>query len=674
MAASSTVSLILEGQSDGATAALDAVQGQLGGVGSMLGGFMPGGVVAAGAVAGFAAIGGAALAVGGAALSMSEEFDGAMNRFAAQTGTAQDELGDFRDIATDIFTNNWGDSLGDVADAMAIVNQTTGAGGEELESMTQSALIMRDVFDLDVGESISTVQTLMSEFGLSSEQAFDFVTTGIQNGLNSQGDFLDSIGEYSNLFSDAGASADQFYSLMETGAAGGALGTDKISDAFKEFQIRFLEGGDEMQAAVADLTGDSWEMFMQEIQAGDSTVTDVFGTMTRLLGDVEDQTARNALQVALFGTQAEDLGVGFADGLDLASTSLADMEGATSAAGDAVSQGLGPALETFKRTVAVSLLPLGDWLGEMLTQATPHLESLGNWLGVVIPQATETLRTFWVEQAWPAILQVGEWLSVNVFPHLETLGVFLGENVPIALETLRTFWVDEAWPVIQDTIMAFWEFAEPTIFTPLGEWLGEKIPVALETLRAFWVDVAWPAIKENFITQWEEIKVGLDLIQTLFNETLPLAVETMKGVWQASWLSISSAVSAAMDVMTPIFDGIKNFASWLAGTVFSIDFELPELPEWMKTESPMKLHTAFVNFGDYLDSHTFEPKFNTSSYENAGFDPNPSLNRFSQPQTFNSPPINTPNRTQRDEPRQIVVNIYDTAAAALLLDYLEATA
>lgn len=653
MATNETVRLIIEGDGSGAVEALGSV-GQSIGLNLAP---LAGGALVAGAVAGVAAI-------GGAALNMSQEFDGAMNTFSARTGTAADDLGAFRDVATDIFTNNWGDSLGDVADAMATVQTITGAGADEIEGLTTRALIMRDVFDTDVNESVLAAQALMSEFGLSGEQAMDFITTGMQRGLNSSGDFLDSIGEYSNLFSDAGFSAEQMFGVMESGQAAGVLGTDKISDAVKEFGIITSEMGEGARQAFSDL-GYDIDPLMAMLQDGSMTTAELFGMVAEDVQKIEDPLMRAQVQTALFGTMAEDLGVSFTDGLTTATVALQDMEGATMAAGDTVSQGLGPAWEGFTRTVSTALLPLGDALGQMLIGLTPHLAALGEWLGVNIPIAIETLRALW-EANWPiiqtAIQTVWEYVQPNI---LEPLGVWFQEKIPLALETLRAIW-EEVWPVVRDTIQAVWDFVQPNIFEPLGQWLGEKIPVALEALRAFWVDTAWPAIKASVNTSWEGFKASLIKIQEFF-EMLPGLIDVGKQAWTATWTAISSAVQAAQAVLQPIFDAIKDFANWLSGISFDFNFNIPDIPDWMIPGSPIPLHTRWKDFGDYLDRQTFTPQFDTSQAEPVFAAANPgnfSGAGFSQPQNSTFAPSGGGGN-------QIVVNIYDDSAAALLLNYLE---
>ncbi len=173
---------------------------------------------------GLVGIGGAAAVGFGVAASESLQFadqaNAAMSKFSAQTGIAGDELEDYRAIALDLFAGGFGEDIDAVADAMAEVAKQTDATGDDLQKSTRRALQFAKRMDKDVGEVSHAAGVLMKEFGFTSDEAFDFLATGIQSGLDNSGDFLDSIGEYSNLFASAGTDAAQFFNLMESGLAG----------------------------------------------------------------------------------------------------------------------------------------------------------------------------------------------------------------------------------------------------------------------------------------------------------------------------------------------------------------------------------------------------------------------------------------------------------------------
>ncbi len=337
-------------------------KGAMGGLANFAKG--PGGLAIAGIGASVAA-GFAAATV--AVVNFSDDVAGSMQTFAAQTGVASDQLDEYKDIALDIFDSNWGDSVDDVAKAMANVKNTTGAANDELKKLTQNALIMRDRFDKDVNESTDAAKVLMDEFGLSSEEAFDFMTSGIQRGLDRSGDFLDTIREYGNQFNEAGFTAEQFFSMMETGTQGGVLGTDKMADAFKEFRIRVLEEGGALEKWFEDVGGDfeKWKEFY-DVDSGDLTAA--FQDILNNLNAMTDPVERNAQGVAAFGTAWEDLGEQAFLGLDLTKTQLDDLNGAMEEASQS-GVTIGEAWEQSMRTLATATAPIGDTIAPLLVEA-----------------------------------------------------------------------------------------------------------------------------------------------------------------------------------------------------------------------------------------------------------------------------------------------------------------
>lgn len=63
------------------------------------------------------------VAVGTAAIKFSSDSQDTFQQFAAATGTASNEMGKYKDMINDIYKNNFGESINDVAEAMATVNQ-----------------------------------------------------------------------------------------------------------------------------------------------------------------------------------------------------------------------------------------------------------------------------------------------------------------------------------------------------------------------------------------------------------------------------------------------------------------------------------------------------------------------------------------------------------------------
>ena len=334
-------------------------------------------LINAGAVAGGAIVG-----VGTAALNFEKDLDKATAKIATDLGITKDEAMEFEDAMLDVFKNNFGNDFDDIGDAVSTITKKFGRLEKtELKRTTKQIIAVRDAFDKDFNEVADAATVLMEEFGLTSQQSLDFVTKGLQE-IPAE-DLLDTIREYGNLFGEAGFDAGQFFSLLETGAEGGVLGTDKMADAFKEFQIRFLEGDKKLKGAIAELTGDDWAMFVREIEVGDNTVGNVFKNMIENINSIEDPIARNAMGVALMGTQWEDLGSKSFAALDLQETKMGDIEGATETLNEQYDN-LDAAIEGLKRTAISALAPIGQIILDAINDKMPEIqaavEGVADWL------------------------------------------------------------------------------------------------------------------------------------------------------------------------------------------------------------------------------------------------------------------------------------------------------
>jgi len=201
----------------------------------------------------------AVVGIGAAALNASMDINTATRNAQSSLGALNGDAELLGTTIKNVYANNWGQSIEDVGQAVTEVSSQMNRMGtmtqEELQAATEKALAFRDVFGLEVTESTQAVNTLMENFGLTSDEAFTLLQSGMQNGLNNSGDLLDTIGEYSNLFREGGASAAEFFNFMDSGLQGGMLGTDKAADLFKEFNIRLYDGSEATKEAAAQLFG-----------------------------------------------------------------------------------------------------------------------------------------------------------------------------------------------------------------------------------------------------------------------------------------------------------------------------------------------------------------------------------------------------------------------------------
>lgn len=330
-----------------------------------------------------AAAGGVALAAGlgaglGKAFSLANEAEQGVRDLEATLGITREEAEQLGSVATEVFGQNWGTSLEEVNQAVGEVQrQFTGLGGiaeDETSKIVSGAFALRDSFGGETTEYISAARTLMEQFGISGQEATDFITKGLQRGLNASGDFLDTIGEYSTQLANGGASADQFFSLMETGLGSGVLGTDKAADAFKEFTLRIADGSSSTADALKGI-GLNANQLNKELGSGAISKADIFQQVIEGLREMDDTVKRDQIGIALLGTQYEDLGLGAALNIDLTTTKMADLAGATDSLNAKYSDWSSLFGGTWRMIQTEVLLPVGDKLLDIANNALPLVRS-----------------------------------------------------------------------------------------------------------------------------------------------------------------------------------------------------------------------------------------------------------------------------------------------------------
>lgn len=359
---------------------------------------------------------GALTAVGVAAFDMANDMDAAMRLTQQQLGLTREEAEALQPQIESVFKSGLVATAEEGAAAVAEARrQLRGLADEDLGAASEQALRLSSVFGDDYSKVLNSINTLQSQFGLTFDEAMDFVTAGYQRGLNSSGDFLDSIGEYSTQFSNGGADAGQFFSILESGLSGGVLGTDKAADAFKEFSLRIADGSTSSREALEGLGIDADKLWA-DMASGGTTSADAFQMVITKLNEIEDPVLRNQLGVALLGTQYEDLGASAALALDMNATSMEDLAGSTNTLTEDT-KSLGMQWESTKREVMLALLPLGEELMNIAEDAMPYLISGAEWLTAVLKNDLP-IAIDWTKEKF-ADFQRGVGVVVDVFQRAE---------------------------------------------------------------------------------------------------------------------------------------------------------------------------------------------------------------------------------------------------------------
>ena len=245
----------------------------------------------------------------GALKDLVTESDNAYTTLQARTGMSTAEMEKFQEQMDELYAENYGESMEDIADAMSAVVQTTKeTDPNAIKDLTKSAIVLRDTFGFDFTETMRAVNMLMDQFGISGKQAYNLIVQGAQQGLNKNGDLLDTINEYSVHYANMGNSADDFFNSLINGAASGTFSVDKLGDAYKEFGIRAKDTAKTTTEAY-EILGLNADEMRAKIAAGGESAKQATGEVLTKLYALDDQVLQNQAGVDLFGTMWEDLGV-----------------------------------------------------------------------------------------------------------------------------------------------------------------------------------------------------------------------------------------------------------------------------------------------------------------------------------------------------------------------------
>lgn len=351
----------IQGGFDGLLGKIQNISPEASAITETLTGLGVGGVVGVTAVAG--AVGGMALAIK-TGVSQAMELDDAMAKFQAQTGASSNEMSKFKNIARDVWSNNFGEDISDVTDMMGRVKtQMQGISDVDLKNVTEDLLTLRDTFGMDENETLRGAQQLMKQFGISSKEAFDLMATGAQNGLNKSDELGDNISEYSGKFAQAGYSADEYFQLMQNGLDGGAYNLDKVNDAINEVTTRLVDGT--IEGAL-----DSFDTKTQDVfkawQEGRATQKDVVNAIVEDISKTTNEQEKLNKSATAFGTMGEDFNAGFIQSLTTVGNKYKDVEGAMDKVKDIANGGLKNALSGLGRAFLDSFTPIGELITPIL--------------------------------------------------------------------------------------------------------------------------------------------------------------------------------------------------------------------------------------------------------------------------------------------------------------------
>nr|UVN05893.1 MAG: minor tail protein [Bacteriophage sp.]DAF06318.1 MAG TPA: minor tail protein [Caudoviricetes sp.] len=252
--------------------------------------------------------GAAATAVGGAltgAVISANSEEKALNSLQAQTGLTTEELSKYESIIGEIYKDNFGESQEDIANTLSKIKQVTDEQDpQKLKDMAENLYTLEGTFDnFDISETLRGINGLITNMGLTADEAFDYIVKGAQNGLNYSGELGDNIAEYSQVWGQAGFDAEQMFSILENGTKNGAYNLDNVNDFVKEFTISLSDG--RIEKNLGSFSKGTGEIF-KKWKDGKATASDVFYSVISDLKNTKNEQKALTTASTVWSALGED--------------------------------------------------------------------------------------------------------------------------------------------------------------------------------------------------------------------------------------------------------------------------------------------------------------------------------------------------------------------------------
>ena len=502
----------------------------------------------------------------------SLQSENATVKATAYFGETGDAARQTEQVIKDVFAGGVGESMDEVANAViAVKSNLDDLSQTDLTNLTNQAITLESMYGIDMNETLRGVNSLMQQFGLSAQEAMDFIVAGTQNGLDKTQELGDNLSEYAGKFAQAGYSAEEYFQLLNNGLDNGAYNLDKVNDAINEVTTRLADG------TIADEI-DSYSIKTRELfkscQDGEATQKDVIDSIVWDIANVATQQDALTLAATAFGTMAEDGNLKFITSLTSVGDAYSDVTGKAQELTDATTTSQ-QELDAALRGAQEQLAPIGDKLVEIAT--------------AVIPQASQAFSDFagFVSQNGPAILSViagigaalGAWNVVTMIQGLVgSINAFKAANEgatiaqyainaamnanPIGLLITAITAIVTAIGVFiatnedaRNKISEVWETIKSTVSSAI-----DTVKQILESIIQF-IQNNWQALLLMLVNPFAgAFKLLYDNCEQ-FRQTVDQMVENVKNAFQNLYQNVTTK---AREIGTTIINGIKSAVDYIA--------------------------------------------------------------------------------------------------------------
>lgn len=474
--------------------------------------------------------------IGAGAIAAAMEADNALFSLKANLGLTGEEADDVKDRVQSLAEEGF--DFTDSVEAIKQVQQVLGnlLNEKEVDDLANELLVFEKAFGADLQESVKATNSLMRNFGITSQEATDVIAWGFQNGLNYSDEFLDTLNEYSVQFANMGLSAEQSLAILKNGFEGGAYSLDKVADGVKEFGIRLKEIGKDQEGALQGLGLNVNEVTNALNRGGESASQMAFKVASALM-NIDDETKRNQYSIALFGTMAEDVGLNVVEAMKGISNETLNIKGSADTVAKSYEETFGAKLQSVLAQIKEPLADVGKVLLDLLVPLAQVAGAMANVISVVPGLDILVASIVGIGVAISPVLSLASNLAL----------VFGNEGLTSAFATIGTFIKGSLIPA----------------FTTIGTVItGTVIPAIVSFVSTFGLPIlaigavigAGVALIKNWDKVKEFCKALGEVVSQVFSSIKKWTIDTFKNMYEAISNGLKNIVNVCKNIFSKIYD------------------------------------------------------------------------------------------------------------------------
>lgn len=502
---------------------------------------------------------------GAASIKAFNEVKDGLNIVAQKTGAAGEELTKMQDSARNLAKGIPTD-FETAGTAIGEVNTRFGLTGDALETLSGKFVQFAKVNDTDVNSSIDETQKALSAFGLGADDAghvLDVLTRVGQNTGASMENLTSGLIQNGTAFQELGLNIDQAATLMGQMEKSGAnsetvmQGLRKalknaaedgipLDEALSNLQDTILNGTGSMDGLTAayDLFGKSGDQIYGAVKNGTLDFNDLAGAAENM-----DGTLQKTFEETL--TPAEKF-----------QTTLNTMKDAGYEIGSTIMEMVAPALEIITQKVQ----KLAEWWHNLSPEMQKTIIKVAGIVAAVGPLLSilgrVTTGVGAIVKFMPTILGLG--------PKLVGMFGMIGK----AFTAMKTLLLGNPWILAAAAAIAAiilivnnWDKIKE-FFIQLWAKVKEIFGAAWEAIKTA-VLAAWNAIKEAAVAVWDAIKAFFVAWISFYINLYKKAFEIIKTVVLAVWNGIKTAAVAVWNAIKTFFVNWFKFYINIYKTAFN---------------------------------------------------------------------------------------------------------